>query len=349
MSVRYLLCAGIFLSCLAASAHQEGAPPAQLPAQSSNRIQLDVIVNDKSGNAVTGLQQQDFTILDNKQPQKILSFEAAGPESDVEVVMVLDAVNTSFTHVAYAREQIDTFLKQDGGRLARPVSIGIFTDTSGLEIQPTPSRDGNVLATFLDQRETGLRTSKRSQGYYGAADRIQLSLNAVKQLAAFEKQRPGRKLVIWLSPGWALLSGPRMQYTAKDQQSIFSTIVDISTQLRQARITLYAVDPLGTADAAGLRTVYWENFLKPVKSPRQTQYGNLGLQVFATHTGGRVLYGNNDIAAEIKRCTRDANAYYVLTFDATPADGPQYYNAIEVNLSQPQLKAQTLSGFYAQP
>ena len=321
----------------------------QSPAQGSHRVTLDVVVNDTSGDPVAGLQQQDFTVLDNKRPQKILSFAAAGPESDLQVVLVLDAANTSFTHVAYARKQLDTFLRQDGGRLARPTSIAIFSDTGGIDIQPKPSRDGNALAAYLDQRETGLRVSNRSQGLYGAVDRAQFSLRALQQMAAYEQQRPGRKLVIWLSPGWALLSGPRFQYTAKDQQNVYRTIINISAQLRQARITLYAVDPLGTADAGGLRTVYYENFLKPVTSQTQIQYGDLGLQVFAVHTGGRVLTSTNDIAGEIERCVLDANAYYVLSFDPPPADGPNFYNSIEVKLSQPQLKARTLAGFYSQP
>jgi hypothetical protein len=45
---------------------------AQAPASSTDRhIVLDMVVTDKSGKPVAGLQQQDFTLLDNKQPRKI--------------------------------------------------------------------------------------------------------------------------------------------------------------------------------------------------------------------------------------------------------------------------------------
>jgi hypothetical protein len=40
------------------------------------KIHLDVVVTPKSGAPVNGLQQQDFTILDNKVPQTILAFQA---------------------------------------------------------------------------------------------------------------------------------------------------------------------------------------------------------------------------------------------------------------------------------
>ena len=312
-------------------------------------ITLHVVVNDGSGQPVTGLQQQDFTVLDNKQPQKIVSFEAAGPGEAVETVIVLDAVNTGYSRVAYAREQIDKFLRQDGGRLARPLSIGIFTD-SGLSVQPTPSTDGNALATFLDQQETGLRSITRSQGFYGAADRTNLSIRAVEEIASFETKRPGRKLVVWVSPGWPLLSGPRINITRKEQESIFDTIVAVTTDLQRAGITLYSADPLGTTDSGSLRTTYYEQFLKGVSAHNDAQFGNLALQVLATHSGGRVLYASNDVAAEIERCVRDANAYYTLAFEAPPAaDDANDYHAIEVKLDQSHLKAQTLTGYYTRP
>jgi hypothetical protein len=40
------------------------------------QIELDVSVTDQSGKSVAGLTPTDFTLLDNEQPQKILSFQA---------------------------------------------------------------------------------------------------------------------------------------------------------------------------------------------------------------------------------------------------------------------------------
>jgi len=41
-------------------------------------IYLDVMVTDKAGAPVSGLELKDFTLLDNNQPGKILSFQAFG-------------------------------------------------------------------------------------------------------------------------------------------------------------------------------------------------------------------------------------------------------------------------------
>jgi VWFA-related protein len=211
------------------------------------------------------------------------------------------------------------------------------------------TRDGNALATELSENKAGLRTVTRSQGIYGADDRVGLSLNALHQLADYETPRPGRKLVIWISPGWPLLTGPRIQLSDKDQQRIFNQVVGLSDSLRQARITLYSVDPLGTADAGGFRTSYYLEFVKGVKKARQVQLGDLGLQVLATQSGGRVLISDNDVAGEIASCIADASAFYVLTFDGLVGDGPNEFHSLEMKVDKPGLKALTRTGYYAQP
>ena len=52
------------------------APSVPAAGDTDRQITLDVRVTDKSGAPVRGLQKQDFTVLDDKQPQDILSFNA---------------------------------------------------------------------------------------------------------------------------------------------------------------------------------------------------------------------------------------------------------------------------------
>jgi hypothetical protein len=79
------------------------------------------------------------------------------------------------------------------------------------------------------------------------------------------------------------------------------------------------------------------------------QAGNLALQVLASQGGGRVLNSNNDMAGEISTCVADANAFYVLTFNGEPGDGPNEYHALEVKIGKPGLAARTRTLYYAQP
>jgi len=329
-------------------------PSPSPPGGTDRHITIDVQVTDKSGAPVRGLQKQDFTLLDDKQPRNILSFYAvdsgAALASDppVEIVLVVDAVNASFQTVGYERSEVKKFLLQNDGKLAQPVSLVVFSD-SGTKIQDGSSRDGNALAVLYDQYDTGLRSIKQSQGFYGAADRFDLSIKTLTSIVAYEESRPGRKLVIWFSPGWPLLSGPGTELSRKDEQQIFNSIVTASTGLRQARITLYSIDPLGLADAASIRISYYEEFLKGVTSPGQVLPGNLGLQVLVVQSGGRVFNGSNDLTAAIANCAADANAFYVLSFDVARADQPDEYHSLRVTVDKPGTEARTRTGYYAQP
>ncbi|MFZ0814572.1 MAG: VWA domain-containing protein [Candidatus Sulfotelmatobacter sp.] len=326
------------------------AEPEKVQANGPDRrITLDVQVTDKSGTPIRGLQQQDFTLLDDKLPQKILSFqaiEAATPELPLQVILVVDSVNTSFNAVSNEKNELKKFLLQNNGKLSQPTSLVIFAD-AGAEIQHDSSRDGNALAALLDKYEVGLRENHRSQGIYGAEERFNKSLKAMDELAEYERTRPGRKLVIWISPGWPLLSGPRTYISPKEEAWLFNAIAATSTKLRQARVTMYSVDPLGLNDFRA--AVYYEEFVKGVSSPSHSMPGNLGLPVLAVQTGGRVLNLTNDVTTAIAECVVDANSFYVISFDAPRADKPNEYHSLAITMDKPGIIARTRTGYYAQP
>ena len=349
-----LLCSSV----LSLSSWAQQVPPASQPvlpgkaktaSAADHTVSLDVVVTDKAGHPVPGLQQQDFTLLDDKQPTKITSFGAgAGPDQPIQAILLVDAVNSSERSVAYEYDQLQEFFRRDGGHLPIPTSLIIFDETS-TQIQPQPTQDGSLLASALHSKQFGRRPVGRSGGFYGADERLQLSLQVLERIIQYETKQPGRKLLIWISPGWALLSGPEVELTKKQQDEIFREIVAFSGQLREARITLYAVDPLGTADAGSFRAFYYESFLKGVASSNKVEEGDLALQVLAVQSGGRVMNSSNDVPGLIAACFADSKAYYSISFESPPADHPDEYHALAVKVDKPGLTTRTRTGYYAQP
>jgi VWFA-related protein len=319
-----------------------------LAQATSSKIFLDVVVTPKKGGPVTNLQRQDFSLFDNKTAQTITSFRALSQgQEPIKVILVLDAVNTSFQTIADARPRIDKFLRANEGQLAYPTSLAVVTDR-GTQVQPGFSTDGNALSASLDAYEVGLRDIRRSAGFYGATDRLQISLQALSMLIRRENQEPGRKIILWISPGWPLLSGPGVQLGSKQVQQLFAQVVNLSTQLRQNRITLYSVDPVGAGEGL-MRANYYKDFLKGVQKPSQVEPGDLGLEVLAVQSGGQALSSNNDIAALLQTCMADTAAYYELTFEPPPADRTDEYHHLQVQLKNPNLIGRTLQGYYSQP
>ncbi|MGC1969386.1 MAG: VWA domain-containing protein [Candidatus Acidiferrales bacterium] len=339
----------ILLTVLCTASISAGqAPTGAPPPAASTKIYLDVVVSPKSGPPVADLQQQDFTLLDNKSPQPITSFQAfTGREAPIKVVLLIDAVNSGTQRVGYERIQIDKFLRAEGGHLAYPVALAVFTD-KGISIAADLSSDGNALSEALDKSSIAIRAIGASAGFYGAAERLQYSLAALHQLTASLARQPGRKVVIWVSPGWPLLSGPRVELTSKQQQQIFSDVVSFSTQLRQAGITLYSVNPVGNGESMS-RASYYKDFLKAVSKPSQVNAGNLGLPVLAIQSGGLAFELNNDLAAMLQQCVSDTAPYYEISFDSAPADRPDEHHQLEVKLAKPDLIARMRQGYYAQP
>jgi VWFA-related protein len=321
------------------------APPG--PSSSSQQIHLDVVVNTRSGDPVTSLRQQDFTILDNKTPRPITSFKVVSAKKEpVTVILLVDAVNTPMELVSDMRNQTEKFLKANEGKLAHPTTIGVVTD-DGIQLNNSFSMDGNALSDALEHHIIALRQITRSS-QWGASDRLTACLKALHQITAVASALPGRKLILWISPGWPLLSGPNVYLDSKQQQQIFGEVVYFSSQLRQGNITLYNVNPVGVSESV-LNANYYETFLKGVAKTDDAQFANLSIQVLSDQTGGLTFESNNDVARMIERCLTDADSWYEIAFDPLPADKPNEYHHIEVRLGQPGLVARTRTGYYSNP
>ena len=327
------------------AAPAQSAQPAAAP--SSHAMHVSVIAETKSGQPVANLTQQDFTVLDNKSQRPITSFNIVTPADEpVEVIVLLDAVNMSYQGVAYARDGVLRFLKSNEGQLANPTSIAVLTD-QGAPMDTGFVKDGNALSDALQHQQIGLRTITRSSEWSGP-DRLTLCINALQQLIASASTLPGRKIVLWVSPGWPLVSGPHIYLDTKQQQQIFNEVVQLSTQLRENHLTLYNLNPAGVSESLG-QANYYEAFQKGIAKPSQAQLGNLAIQVLAAQSGGLVIEGNSDVNAMIQRCLADAKSWYDIGFDPLPADKQNEYHHIEIKVNRPGVVARARDGYYANP
>ena len=313
----------------------------------SGAIRLDVVVAHKNGPPVGGLQQGDFTVIDNKHTQPITSFRAvSGRDSKAQVIIILDAVNIDYERVAFAREEIDKYLRSEGGQLTHPTAFGLLTD-GGMKMQEQYSTDGNSIAAAVDANITGLREIRRSS-QYGGFDRFNISIKGLAELVEREVSAPNRKIVLFVSPGWPLLSSPGIENSldSKQQKQLFDSLVNLTTQMQRANITLYTVNPLGTGESE-VRASYYESFVKGVSESRKMEPGNLALQVLSVQSGGRAIDFDNDVSAVLRQCVADTQNYYEISFEPAPPDPKNYYHRVELKVGKPDLTARARTGYYA--
>jgi VWFA-related protein len=389
-----VLCAPVLCGVRPSAAREIPAPD---PAAAEGLFKLDVVVTDTSGKTVTGLHANDFTLLDNGQPSKILSFQAfdgvnAKPDPPVEVILVIDTLSLPFHLAQHEREEAERFLRQNSGHLAHPVTIFGLSD-NGLWTLSHPSGDGNALAADLAHHRESSVISQATKGGFDLRghslaalsfeDPPALSaLKALRYIATTERRKPGRKLLIWVGPGWGVGSGKPFE-SLLDREHLFNAIHWYSALLREARVALYTFSVAEKVSKAGTieSPMLYRQFLGGVKSAKEADVGYLDRRVLAVESGGRVLDPHRDLAtsaaynansmewgespgrgteaaaqladfdlvSQIDSCVAEASTFYTLSFNPAGTKIPDEYRSLEVKTGSPGLTARTNTGYYDEP
>ena len=340
------------------------------------RINLHVVVTDASGQPVTGLKPEDFTILDHAQPQKIARFEevngTAVDNDSVHGLVVLDAIDDGKAGVNRVRKELVKLLGQGHGPLAYPLEIVVASEAGTNEGKPTTDRaalmkdltelTGNVQSTDCDASAPGsdLRDSRIGGAFLGQTDAVQArwnclkshlteSLNALSSLAQKQQNEKGSAILIWTGPGWPL--PPKMGTgqimgggTAGD---LSDAIFSVEVGMQEGEVTLEAVSWGRFERAQGARRTGLQGRLAGASIAEQE--AAVELPALAEQTGGLVLEQSKNLADALKACLSDGEQYYSIAFDPAPAKVQDEYRSIEVKVDWPGATVRTLTGYFAQP
>jgi VWFA-related protein len=330
------------------TASQSASAPAEsVELRDAHTVQLDIVVTDKSGASIKGLGAGDFTLLDNKQRQTVSVEEAGGTskagDNTVEAYVLIDTINPQVSTIASVRHDLTAYLEH-AGNLPIPTSL-VFLTPDGLKIQGQSTREPKILLANLESNPTSVRTF-RNTGYYSSEALREKSLMAMDVLAVKLARKPGRKLVIWVSPGWAEFIFQSSRMSRKDQEDLFSYEASLSVALRAARITLYSVDPMGAQCVTCSQNGHYKSYVKGPYAPKDADHNDLLLQALVAKSGGKVMTGNNNIAGMVDDCLADAQHYYVLTFEASPVARETTFHEIKVEVDKPGAQVRTRTGYY---
>jgi VWFA-related protein len=318
-------------------------------SRTAHHILLNVVVTDASGKPVSGLQEKDFTLLDNQEPQQIVSFQAVEGRTakpPAHIIFMLDILNNSFQNVAQELRAVEKYLEQNREQLSFPVSIAVLTD-AGIDLGQ-PSRDGNALSGQLKKVHMPIETSGSPLGAPNAR-RFHLSLHSLTKLVTDQEDVSGRVILIWMGPGWPLLSDGPYPGTPMDKRNFFCEILNLSTGFLDAQLTMDTVSSPNLMRENGRPRGYYKAFLKGMQRADQADPGNLALPVLAYQSGGQVFEDDKDLVGNIARCIADLESYYVLSFDSPHSAQDIEYRALQITVDKPGLRPRTNASYYAQP
>lgn len=319
-----------------------------------NRVVLDVVVTDAKGNTVTGLTRDDFKVTDAGEPQTLTGFDVStrhtvppdvtinstadldrlAPDAPVNIIL-LDEFNTLFEDMAFARYSLKKYLEKQPDKLTTPtmlLAVGIDKFT----VLNDYTQDKQAILNALDHHFVAYPW--RAQGISWAPERLGTAFGTLERVAEATVGHPGHKNMIWIGRGFPSIN---MSGIPVDSSRRIDSYVQLCVNmLRDARVTLYAVDPAGLVVDPAAKYGVEAAFLDPFG-------GNYNFAKLANATGGKSIYGRNDVDAQIATAARDGENFYTLTYRPTTGGmDPQKFRKIAVTLDKPGLTATTRLGYY---
>lgn len=299
-------------------------------------IHLDVSVTDERGEPVSGLKRQDFVLMDEGRPQKILSFhsftgQSAPPYHPVQIVLLLDTFDLSIAQASHEEDAVERFLRQNGGHLAQPVSVFGLSNDGLWTVAQHESTDGNSLASDLTH-------SSRI-----VLDRHPEPLRALGFIATAQRRKLGRKVLLWIGPCCCTGTGI-FPANHTEGQKTFDLIDWFTTLFREARLSIDEI----SLDQKSASPNEYQQYLGGVRTAQNANQRFLYKTVLAIQSGGAVN-GGDDLVAEMDRGVRNARNFYTLSFDPPATALPHEYHRLQVRVNNPGLLVRTNFGYYDEP
>lgn len=361
---RLLALVAIFasLSVLPAARAQQSTPPSDTatpppgPTYTLHRniplVVLDGVALDPQGRVVTNLQKSDFTVTEDNVPQRIRNFDIPGqntPPPDVTIestadlerlaprapvnIILLDEFNTRFEDMAFARYSLKKWLESQPLKLDTP-SMLIAVDLQHFKVLRDYTQNKDEILNALDNHFAAnpwqLHQITWSAEQFGTAHL------ALRQVAEATTGHAGPKNMIWLGRGFPTRF--LAHHGIDTGKTRGTTTQHTINELREARVTLYTIDPAGVMIDPG--DYGWEarDFAPFGGDPR--------FEALAVATGGRSLHGNNDVKAEIATSIQDGANLFTLTYVPANDNNSDKFRRVKVTIDRPGITFVTRPGYF---
>jgi VWFA-related protein len=389
----------ILLACalFGVSSWAPQTPPPQPPVTFKvevHYVEIDANVTDAQGNFVRTLTRDDFQVVEDGTPQALTAFsmvdipiERVDPplfsktaiQPDVAsnrtpfegrvFVLVLDDLNTRFTHTSRTRGAARQFVE----RYVGANDIVAVVNTSGYGRSMQEFTGNRALALKAIDTSMGNKadssTSAALQDYYTNRDMPGLnstaaatfndlqrftnarnSLRTVKNLADYMAGMRGRrKAVVFFSEGINYdVTNPIQNTHATDVQREIRDLVAAATR---ANVNVYSVDPRGVTtgmeDAIEIGSFPMDGSIKTTDLMNEMRLEQDSLRVVADETGGFAVLNQNDFRNGFQRILEDNSSYYVLGYYPTNDKLDGRFRNVQVKVLTPGLKVRARRGYVA--
>jgi VWFA-related protein len=339
----------------------------------SRETVVDVTARDAKGNAVRGLKQSDFSVEEDGKPQPIRSFTETGqdtaagalpkplpklppnvysnlqpaPVTGVVNIILLDDLNVGPTAQSYSRQEAAKYLRT----MPPGTQVALLRLGNGLTILQGFSSDPDVLIAAMNDKKNSIIPA----GPPGA-DRNMLTLEGLREVAAFAAGIKGRKNLIWFTVGMKEVTDP--QFRSKSQPDYTPDLHRTYEMLTSARVAVYSVDPRGLANFAAQSAVSGGGPINAqtgaAAAGAQTvafAYNagdHLSMESVAEATGGGAYYDTNGVKEAVAKAVESGANYYTLSYVPPGVKYDGKHHTIHVKVDRPGVRLVYRDEYYAE-
>jgi len=332
-------------------------------SSATHRIVMNVQVTNASGNPVSDLRAEEFSLYDNQKARKIVAFhpiDGAALSDATEILILLDAVNTPAEALDREKNAIFRYLAESRKPFSTPTAFALWFN-GHLSVTPATTDRNEIGRAFVKltrnvhSNACGAEQSAAAQKATGSKSvdpatcrsvHFTDSVAAIDGLAQQQLATGGRTLLLWMGSGWPALPDAELQLLPTQQRDAYvRKFLELMHDLRSAQVTVYVISADGnSAGVSSEAPVKASAGYSPAALPR------LDVAELARRTGGLAIDASGDIVPELKKCVRDAEWYYSVAFNAPQGqNGLAEKHSLEIKIARPDLEVRTLSLYYSEP
>jgi VWFA-related protein len=258
------------------------------------------------------------------------------PEAPVTLI-VLDEINTRFQDEAFARYALQQYLNKQGEVLDHPTLLGAVDLKHFMLLHDYTTSKQELLAALAKHK---VFYNEYLEGASWQAEQFDASFEGLLEVTQATAGHPGHKSLLWVGRGFPPFDPTNL--SESDNQGLQQIIESCTNAMRDARVVLYTLDPVGVTTEA--QPVNNDGF---VDDPFD---GELDFSKIALATGGHAFFGRNDVDKLIETSSNDGAAFYTLSYKPkVPITDSRAFRGIRVVMRDPSLTAETRTGYYAHP
>jgi len=309
---RFNLLAFSFLS-LTIICHAQNVPVIQVE---THLIDTTLSVRDADGHIVTGLTQDDFTVVEDGIPQKIRFF-AHDSQLPLSIGLIIDASGSQGKFVKEHQKDIEVFLH----RVLEP-SDQAFALCFGNHLRLVSDTSSSVSALMdavrsfdkgnMEFPEIGPKEERE----LGTALYDAVFFSITEKLAAVRQRR---KVLLVFSDG--------------EENSSEHDLLDAIEAAQNNDVLIYAIR-------------YTE--LKHGKMDARDRYGVRALDHLTTQTGGKTFdFHETKLKQDFSEIAGDLRSFYDLAYQSTNPTRDGTYRKVVIKTTRPGLTVRARAGYYA--